>query len=100
MAKFTNHARGPRGISLKDGTIKWLEPGQSIDLKQADIVEPLPDLGKASEAAVDTGAIDELKARVTALTKQVEDLTKERDELAHDKDALTKQVEDLTKPSK
>ena len=100
MAKFTNYARGPRGISLKDGSVTWLEPGETIDLKQADVVEPLPDLGKAPDASDDTADVKELKAQVTKLTKQVEDLTKERDGLASDKEALTKQVEDLTKPTK
>lgn len=101
MAKITNYSRGLRGISLKDGTTVWLEPGESADLDKKDVAGALPDLGQKSDAPVsDDKALDDLKAQVESLTKQVEDLTKERDGLAKDKTTLTKQVEDLTKPAK
>lgn len=32
MAKVTNTAAGMRGINLKDGTTRYLEPGETADL--------------------------------------------------------------------
>lgn len=32
MAKVTNTAAGPRGVNLKDGTTRYLEPGETADL--------------------------------------------------------------------
>lgn len=101
MAKITNYSRGLRGISLKDGTTVWLEPGESTEIDKKDVAGALPDLGQKADAPVsDDKALEDLKAQVADLTKQVEDLTKERDGLAKDKTSLTKQVEDLTKPAK
>lgn len=99
MAKFTNYARGPRGIALKDGSTVWLDPGQSATIDKADIVEPLPDLGKKADAveAADTGEIDALKTQVADLTKQVETLEADKAELAKVGAALAKEKADLTK---
>lgn len=99
MAKITNYARGSRGITLKDGSIVWLDPGQSADIKKDDIAGPLPDLGREPEEPVSNDdEVSALTAQVADLTKQVEALTTERDGLAKDKEDLTKQVEALTKP--
>jgi hypothetical protein len=78
MAKLTNHSRGLRGISLKDGSTVWLEPGQSTDIKKDDIAGALPDLGKEPTDAdeSDSAELDALKGQVADLTKQVETLTK------------------------
>lgn len=108
MAKITNFSRGLRGISLKDGTTVWLEPGESADIEKKDVAGALPDLGQKADAPVsDDKALDDLKAQVEDLTKQVETLTGankaltvERDGLVKDKTDLTKQVETLTKPAK
>ena len=100
MAKITNYARGPRGITLKDGSTVWLEPGQSEDIKKDDIAGPLPDLGREPEAPVDNSSeLDALKAEVADLTKQVEALEGEKAELSKANADLTKQVEALTKPA-
>ena len=32
MANVTNTAAGPRGVNLKDGTTRYLEPGETADL--------------------------------------------------------------------
>lgn len=32
MAKVTNTATGPRGVNLKDGSTRFLEPGETADL--------------------------------------------------------------------
>jgi len=99
MAKFTNYARGSRGISLKDGSTVWLEPGESADLDKKDVAEPLPDLGSKPKGGSedDASELAALKDQVAALTKQVEDLTAEKAEAEKSNAALTKQVEDLTK---
>lgn len=115
MAKLTNHSRGLRGISLKDGSTVWLEPGQSADIKKDDVAGALPDLGKEPTEADDSdGAeMEALKVHVAALTKQVEELEADKAELAKvgaasAKEAetlkgqvadLTKQIETLKKPA-
>ena len=70
MAKITNHARGPRGISLKDGSTIWLDPGQSEDIKKDDIAGPLPDLGVAPAVASSEDSND----RVAALSAEIDSL--------------------------
>lgn len=70
MAKFTNYARGMRGISLKDGETIWLEPGESVDLDKAKIAEPLPDLGVKQEAVASDDETEALRARVAELEEQ------------------------------
>ena len=74
MAKITNFARGPRGISLKDGSTIWLDPGQSEDIKKDDIAGPLPDLGTApavSETDGDDDRVSALSAEIDSLKAQV-----------------------------
>lgn len=70
MAKITNFARGPRGISLKDGSTIWLDPGQSEDIKKDDIAGPLPDLGTAPAVSETDGDDD----RVSALSAEIDSL--------------------------
>lgn len=86
MKEFTNHTPGARGINLADGTTRWIEPGETVELDPKMIVGDVPDLGKKGAAPVDDADVKALKARVS-------DLEKENAE-------LTKQVEDLTKPAK
>lgn len=93
MKQFTNHTPGPRGILMKDGTTTWIDPGQSVELDPKLVDDgKLPDLGKASKAGSsdDADLAEAFEAENVALTKQVADLTKERDD-------ATKQVADLTK---
>jgi hypothetical protein len=79
MAKITNYARGPRGITMKDGTTVWLDPGQSADRRKDDIAGELPDLGQPAPA---TGEADnDLKAQLAELTSQLAAVVKERDDL-------------------
>lgn len=91
MKEFTNHTPGARGINLVDGTTRWIEPGETIELDPKAIVGDVPDLGKKGAAPVDDGDLKALKARVSdlekenaELTKQVEELTKPADPLDHD----------------
>lgn len=86
MKEFTNHTPGARGINLTDGTTRWIEPGETVELDPKSIVGDVPDLGKKGPAPVDDADVKALKARVS-------DLEKENAE-------LTKQVEELTKPAK
>lgn len=74
MAKLTNHARGPRGISVKGGGLIWLEPGESVDINKEDIIEPLPDLGQPRDevASDDADLIAAVQAENEALKTQVE----------------------------
>lgn len=94
MAKFTNYARGMRGISLKDGSTVWLEPGESADIDKAKIAEPLPDLGTKREAvSSDDGEVETLRARVVELEEQAK---KQGAEITR----LTADLEKATAPKK
>lgn len=91
MKEFTNHTPGARGINLVDGTTRWIEPGETVELDPKSIVGDVPDLGKKGAAPVDDADVKALKARVSdlekenaELTKQVEELTKPADPLDHD----------------
>ena len=101
MKKLTNHTLGPRGVNTKGGTV-WIEPGETVEIDEKEIVGALPDLGKkaSASAAGDSDDVKALTAQVADLTKQVDALTTERDGLAKDKADLTKQVDALTKPAK
>lgn len=93
MAKFTNYARGMRGISLKDGETIWLEPGESVDLDKSKIAEPLPDLGTKQDAAPSDDEADALRARVAELEEQA---GKQAAEITR----LTADLEKATAPKK
>ena len=101
MKEFTNHAPGARGINLTDGTTKWIEPGETVELDPKSILGDVPNLGKRGKSD-DSGSADlsALTAQVAELTKQVEELTTANKALDKDKTELTKQVEELTKPAK
>ena len=99
MKEFTNYMPGARGVNLSDGTTKWIEPGETVELDPKTIVGELPDLGKKSpRSEADTADLDALKDQVAELTKQVETLTAEKGEVEKANAELTKQVETLTKP--
>jgi hypothetical protein len=76
MGTFTNHTPGARGINLKSGGTRWIEPGEIVEIDDEDIAGELPDFGK------DAGHADQLDAANGALTEQVA--------------ALQAQVSDLT----
>lgn len=85
MTKMTNHAPGPRGITMKDGSTVWLNPGTSADIDKAKVAGELPDLGtppkKVSNdeadlvAALQTENAD-LKKKVGELAAEIETLKK------------------------
>lgn len=55
MAKFTNTADGARGIVTKDGNTVWIEPGQSVDVEDADEAK-VPEGVEKGEAAAKRAA--------------------------------------------
>lgn len=57
MAQFTNPARGARGINMKDGTTRFVEPGQTVDLNDADVARVHPDLAEG-DAPSEPGPLD------------------------------------------
>lgn len=75
MKKLTNYARGPRGVTLKDGSTVWIEPGETVEIK-GEIVEPLPDLGAKPKADEDESRADALEAENAELKTQVADQAK------------------------
>jgi uncharacterized small protein (DUF1192 family) len=83
MAKITNYARGPRGITLKDGETVWLNPGESADIKKDDIAGALPDLGAEpprNEEGDTDDRITALQTEIDGLKAQIEQETKRADE--------------------
>ena len=75
MKKLTNHTAGPKGINLKDGSTKWIEPGETAEIDAGAIVGEIPDLGKASKAEPeDADLIDAIQTENAALKKEVADL--------------------------
>ena len=78
MKTFTNHTPGARGINLKDGTTRWVEPGQSVEIDSATVAN-VPDLGKAAPVAdADEAAlVDAVQAENADLKKQVADQAKQ-----------------------
>ncbi|BAK66883.1 hypothetical protein SLG_22080 [Sphingobium sp. SYK-6] len=75
MKKLTNHTAGPKGVNLKNGTTRWIEPGETVEIDAGDIVGDVPDLGKAGKAEPDDAAlIDAVQAENAALKKEVADL--------------------------
>lgn len=71
MKKLTNHMAGARGINLKGGGTRWIEPGETIEIDADTIEGKLPDLGNAkSDDADDTN----LRARNEALEAENADL--------------------------
>ncbi len=115
MKKLTNHTLGPRGVNTKGGTV-WIEPGETVEIDEKEIVGGLPDLGKkaSASAAGDSDDVKALTAQVADLTKQVEALegektaltelgeesAKELETLQKANADLTKQVEALKKPAR
>jgi len=51
MAHYTNTAPGARGIVMKDGTTKWVEPNQTVDLNKSDVDKVHEDIEEGAEAA-------------------------------------------------
>lgn len=96
MTKFTNYAPGPRGINLTNGTTRWLEPGETADLKKEDIAGELPDLGKESDVAT---ANVEQAADLAAARAQIEALSAANAGLTAQVAEQAAQIEALTKPT-
>jgi hypothetical protein len=49
--KLTNNAPGARGVNLKDGTTVWVDPGKTVEVKDADVSHAHDDLEKGDAAA-------------------------------------------------
>lgn len=83
MKTLTNHTVGPKGVNLKDGTTRWIDPGESVEIDAKEVVGDLPDLGKAGDGAdaEDNDLIDAVQAENAELKKQVEELQANNAEL-------------------
>lgn len=99
MKKLTNYAPGPRGVTLKPkdkdgpGEIVWIDPGATVSVDSARIVEPLPDLGTKPADDGSADQIEQLTARNTELEGIVADQGKQIEQLTAD-------LEKATKPAK
>lgn len=51
MAKFTNTGKGPRGITLKDGDVLYLDRNETVDLDKAKIAKVHGDIEEGAKAA-------------------------------------------------
>lgn len=76
MKKLTNYHLGARGINLSDGTTRWIEPGETIEIDGKDIAGEIPDLGKKPADDGDDDLIASVQAENASLKDQVADLTK------------------------
>jgi len=96
MKKLTNYAAGARGLTLKpkdkDGAheIVWIEPGESVSVDAARIVEPLPDLGTKPANDETADQVEALTARNTELEKLVGEQSAQIEKLTADLDKATK----------
>jgi hypothetical protein len=87
MKKLVNYTPGLRGVSMKDGSVTWIKPGETVSV-DADEIAAMPDLGDKPkvERDADDEALADLKAENEALRAQVAD--------------QGKQIEALKKPAK
>jgi hypothetical protein len=87
MKKLTNYTPGPRGVTMKDGDVVWIKPGQSVEV-DADQVATMPDLGSKPkvEQDADDEAMKSALAEIAALKKE--------------NAALKADLEKATKPAK
>lgn len=82
MKTFTNNAPGMRGIRVREGdgeVVRYLDPGQSIEIDPTTIVGALPDLGKPRHggATAEDGSVAQialLKSENARLTARVSEL--------------------------
>jgi len=83
MKTLTNHTIGPKGVNLKNGTTRWIEPGETIEIDDKELVGGLPDLGKPASKADDEDGdlIEAVETENAALKKQVEELQTKNAEL-------------------
>lgn len=49
--KFTNTAKGSRGLVMKDGSTVWIDAGQTVDLNKTDVAKGHPDIEEGAKAA-------------------------------------------------
>ena len=103
MKTLTNYTAGARGINLQDGSTRWIEPGETVEIDANTINGTLPDLGKPGDGTseqsqeIDTlrAENEELRAQLAALmgNEGTEDLSKMKvDEL---RDLAAKEEIDL-----
>ena len=62
MAKFTNTGEGARGINLKDGTTRWVDPNETVELDEKDVVHAHDDFEKGDKAAKEAARESEAEA--------------------------------------
>jgi len=66
--EVTNHAAGPRGINLEDGSTVWIEAGETRDISALKVKGNLPDFGKPRDQGErDASELQALRARVAEL---------------------------------
>jgi len=87
MKKLTNYTPGLRGVTMNDGSVTWIRPGETVSVEAGDIATT-PDLGDKPKAErdADEDALSALQAENDALRAQVAD--------------QGKQIEALKKPAK
>lgn len=79
MTSFTNYTSGPKGFNLKAGGTAWVDPGETIELDEADIAGTKPDLGKAPATDEESAAslsealalIEQQKVTIANLEAQI-----------------------------
>lgn len=72
MKSITNYQPGPRGINLKGGTTRWVEPGQTLEIDMDEVQGELPDFGKpADQGERDADELETLRARVADLEAEL-----------------------------
>ena len=82
MAKYTNNGVGMRGIVTKGGETVWAEPGETIEVVDADKV-PDDFEGSVDDApSLTKMTVDELKAFAEANEIDLGDATKKADILS------------------
>lgn len=88
MKRLTNHTPGLRGVTMKDGGVVWIKPGETVKIEDADNILAMPDLGEKPKADRDDdddalksalAEIETLKATIADRSAQIEALTKPAD---------------------
>ena len=51
--KFTNTAKGMRGVVMKDGSTIWIDAGEEVDINKTDIAKDHPEVVESRKAKSD-----------------------------------------------
>lgn len=80
MAQYTNNGAGMRGIVTKSGETVWAEPGETIEVADADKVPEDFEGGDGDDApSLSKMTVDELKAFAEANNIDLGDASKKAD---------------------